>query len=246
MNAFEKHGVRNLSPSAINLWRACPALYVGKYLLKWRDDAWINAWWGDAVESGLASWLYKRDDGMALDAANRQWDSRAQGETSDEIEKKRATIGPALDVAKTLYADHPPPTSFQAWIECWLDGIPVPVRGKTDFQWPDKVDDTKVTGAMPSAPKAEHIGQLAVYAKATGKPVFVTYVTPKKGHRYEITPEMVAGGIQDMTETARTLMRFLSRVESGRDAITLLPANIDDFRWNDTLRTYLNAERMAA
>ena len=73
MNAFERHGIRNLSPSAINLWRANPALYVGKYLLKWRDDAWLNAWWGDAVEAGLASWLYKRDNALALDAARRQF-----------------------------------------------------------------------------------------------------------------------------------------------------------------------------
>lgn len=246
MNAFERHGIRNLSPSAINLWRANPALYVGKYLLKWRDDAWLNAWWGDAVEAGLATWLYKRDAALALDAARRAWEGRTMGEVSEEIDAKWAEVGPALDMAKTLFPDHPPPTSFQAWVECWLDGIPVPIRGKTDFQWPDAVDDTKVTGRLPSEPKPDHIGQLAIYARATGKPVFVSYVTTKKAARYAITPEMVADGLAAMTETARTLMQFLGRVRDGHDAITLLPTNPDDYRWNDTLRERMNAERMAA
>ena len=70
--AFDRHGIRHLSASALNLWKSDPALYAGKYLLRWSEDAGPNAWLGSAVEAGLTAWLYKRDIATAKEAAERR------------------------------------------------------------------------------------------------------------------------------------------------------------------------------
>lgn len=247
-DAFSKHGIRHLSPSSLALWRTDSALWVGRYLLRWQDPAGPYAWLGSAVEAGLSSWLYKRDPEQAKAAAEQEWLNKTQGDVSDDVEVAHVRLLPMLDQAIKAFADKPLPTSTQAKVECWLDGVPVPLLGYTDFEWPEAIYDLKTTKQCPSSPRADHVIQMAVYweARARKKEVSLVYATEKKHAVYSVAHEDMEAALVDLAATARTLMRFLSRVQDGRDAITLLPADTTGYRWNDTLRTYLNAERMAA
>ncbi|MBK8246157.1 MAG: PD-(D/E)XK nuclease family protein [Gemmatimonadetes bacterium] len=247
--AFDRHGIRHLSASALNLWKSDPALYAGKYLLRWSEDAGPNAWLGSAVEAGLTAWLYKRDIATAKEAADREWLNRSQGDVSDDVEAVKARILPMLGMAiDATRGVNDTPTSSQARVECWLDDIPVPVIGFTDLEWPDSIVDLKTTKAMPSSPRPDHVAQMAVYWLARGreKSCSLLYVTDKKHAVYRLEPEDMERALDDLRSTARTLERFLSRVRDGHDAIALLPADTTGYRWSDNLRERLNAERMAA
>jgi hypothetical protein len=247
--AFDRHGIRHLSASALNLWKSDPALYAGKYLLRWSEDAGPNAWLGSAVEAGLTAWLYKRDIATAKEASEREWLNRSQGDVSDDVEAVKARILPMLGMAiDATRGVNDTPTSSQARVECWLDGIPVPVIGFTDLEWPDSIVDLKTTKAMPSSPRPDHVAQMAVYwrGRSREKSCSLLYVTDKKHAVYRLEPEDMERALDDLRATARTLMRFLARVHDGRDAIALLPADTSGYRWSDNLRERLTAERMAA
>jgi len=248
VNAFERHGIRNLSPSALGLWKNDPALYVGKYLLRWKDEAGPNAWIGNAVESGLTAWLYKRDLAAANEAAEREWLNKTQGDVSEDVEAVKARIAPTLAVAIQAVGQAETPTAAQARVECWLDGVPLPLVGYTDLEWPDAIVDLKTTKAVPSAPRPDHVCQMAVYWLARGreKGCSLLYCSDKKSAVHRLEPDDMEVALADMATTARTLERFLSRVRDGRDAITLLPADTSGFRWTPPLIEALNAERMAA
>ena len=248
MNGFERHGIRHLSPSALGLWKNDPALYVGKYLLRWKDDAGPNAWIGNAVESGLTAWLYKRDIATANEAAEREWLNKTQGDVSDDVEAVKARIAPTLAVAIQAIGQAETPTAAQAWVECWLDGVPLPLIGYTDLEWPDAIVDLKTTQAVPSVPRPDHLGQMAVYWLARGreKGCSLLYCSDKKFAVHRLEPDDMEAALADMATTARTLERFLSRVRDGRDAIALLPADTSGFRWTPPLIEALNVERMAA
>lgn len=248
MNAFEKHGIKHLSPSSINLWRSEPLLWCGRYLRRWRDDAGPNAWLGSAVEAGLNAWLYKRDLAMALPAAEMEWANKVQGEVSDEIDVSHARLPAMVERAIEAFTEHPTPTSYQAKVECWLDGLPVPVHGYTDWEWPEDIVDLKTTKACPSAPRPDHVMQVATYwqARSREKACRLVYVTEKKHATYLVEPDDMEAALKEMRLTALSLMRFLSRVHDGRDAIALLPADTTSYRWNDNLRALLDAERLAA
>lgn len=246
---FDRHGIRHLSPSALALWKSDPALYVGKYMLRWSDDAGPNAWLGNAVEAGLTAWLYKRDIAIAKEAADREWLNKSQGDVSEDVEAVKARIMPMLCMAiEATRGINDAPTSSQAKVECWLDGIPVPIIGYTDLEWADSIVDLKTTKAMPSTPRADHVTQMAVYwrGRDRAKSCSLLYVTDKKHAVYRLEPEDMERALDDLRATARTLMRFLSRVRDGHDAIALLPADTTGYRWSDNLRERLNAERMAA
>lgn len=247
-DAFAKHGIRHLSPSALALWRNDPALYVGRYLLKWQDSVGPAAWLGNAVEIGVASWLYKRDIAQAKAAAEMEWLNKSQGDVSDDVEVTHARLPAMLAMAIQAFGDRLVPTSTQARVECWLHGIPVPIIGYTDFEWAEDIVDLKTTKAVPSTPRADHLIQMAVYwrARSHDKACRLIYVTEKKSAVYLVEPDEMEVALVELETTARTLERFLSRVRDGRDAITLLPADTTGFRWTDDLRTQLNAERMAA
>lgn len=247
-NAFEKHGIRHISPSSLVLWKNDPCLWAGKYLRKWKDEAGPNAWLGNAVESGLSAWLYKRDMKGALDAATQEWSNKCQGEVSDEITVAATRLPAMLAMAVQGAGDRGIPTSTQAKVECWLDGIGVPCNGFSDFEWTDEIIDLKTTKAMPSSPREDHVAQMAIYwqGRQRKKVARLLYCTEKRTETYTIGDNELATALADMTVTARTLARFLDRVHDGRDALAMLPASTDGFRWNDNLRNLLAEERRAA
>lgn len=247
MNAFEKHGIKHLSPSSINLWRSEPLLWCGRYLRGWKDDAGPNAWLGSAVEAGLNVRLYKPDCGFddALVVAAQEWLNKTQGEVSDEIDAAHARLAPLLARAIEAFKDAPIPTSYQARVQCWLDDVPVPLSGFTDWEWPDAINDLKTTKACPSAPRPDHVMQMGVYWSARGreKACRLVYVTEKKHAVYTVEPSDMEAALAEMRASARALMRFLHHMPSGLAAVNALAGDTSSYRWTDNLRARLAADR---
>ena len=57
MNPFEKHGIKHLSASSLNMYAEQPAFWSLKYLLGFKEEGNAKMWCGSAVEAGLDLWL---------------------------------------------------------------------------------------------------------------------------------------------------------------------------------------------
>ena len=63
---FERFGIGHLSPSSLRLFRAEPACWIGRYMLKVPDEAGAGAWRGQAVEAGVDRLLFGFDTTEAV------------------------------------------------------------------------------------------------------------------------------------------------------------------------------------
>src|SRR5262245_7421068 len=88
IDPFEKHGLSHLSPSSLRLWRAEPAAWISRYLLRVRDDIGPAAWRGTAVEAGVDMLLFGNSPELAVTAMRTQWDFLAQGLVDPDAEKE--------------------------------------------------------------------------------------------------------------------------------------------------------------
>src|SRR5262249_40728251 len=162
----------------------------GKYLLKAPDEAGPGGWRGKAVEAGVDCLLFGRDTKIATEAMQRQWDNDAQGVIDDDAQEEYDALTGFLTQAMLAFASKPVPFERQAKVELQLPGIAVPLIGYADWVWPDHGTDLKTTWRVPTTPDPAHIEQAACYAMAHGVPFDLTYVSPKKWTRYEVTQQM--------------------------------------------------------
>jgi hypothetical protein len=122
----------------------------------------------------------------------------------------------------------------QIKIECWLDGLSIPLIGYVDFSFDTKDVDLKSTKAMPSKPKPDHVRQVSIYRHARKKAGSLLYVTEKKFAEYDVDNQMRDAAIDELTYTATSLARYLGRFDKSDDALRCLPIDRDNFRWSQT------------
>lgn len=235
MTPFEHHNIKHLSPSSLNLWRDQPALWAVKYLMRIRENMGAAVWRGHAVEAGLAHWLHTGDEDVSENKALDHFRFRHEeaGSPDDpDYDKELDAILPMLGEACKAFAGRKKPL-LQLRVEHWFDGLEVPVIGYVDFAFEDADYDLKSTHRCPSEPRPDHARQVALYTAARGKPGHLVYVTPKKHVSYPVEPEE---HLEAMRRDALSLQRFLDRVKNGSDALEMLPANLDHYRWSDETR----------
>lgn len=237
MNPFARHGIRHLSPSSLLTYQSNPAMWVGKYMFGWRDEAGPRAWVGNAVEAGLHSRIQGAAD--YVERAYNAFDMKAQGEISDDITEARAHIEPMLAQACEAYKGRIGPLVplYQVKCEWWIDGIEVPVIGYLDFEWPEQIDDLKTTLAIPSKPRPDHVAQIGMYMKARNKAAgSLLYVSPKRFAQYHVTMEQAEEELRALTRSARAIRHMLGMVRSPEDAARIFAPDFSDFRWNDATK----------
>lgn len=242
MNAFDRFGLRHLSPSSLNLWQSNPGLWALRYVGGFRDDAGPAAWRGRAVEKGLEAWLIRQDREQAYLSALGEFDNQALGLCDDDTDDERKLIEPMLDTAIAHCAGLPcPMMNAQAKVEVWFDDVPVPVIGFVDFVLEDGSHfDLKTTQRCPSTPRPEHARQVALYIEARQSPGSLLYVTAKRAETFNISDNERAMHIANLRRGALSLLRFLDRCETKSDAILSLPMNQDDFKWNELASNFLS------
>lgn len=236
-NPFEKHGIKHLSPSSLNLYGANAALWCGRYLLGWKDAFGPAASRGSAIEAGLDVWLFTRKGDEALARARDEFLNLTMGEASDEHEAERANVDTMLAQAMNATKDFPKPVARQIKIEYYANGVEVPILGYVDYAFPDFDLDLKTTKALPSSVKPDHGRQVSVYQAARKKPQKLLYVTGKKHATYDLTDNEAAVHLRDIDRLANSIRHMLRKADDAHDAARMFPIIRDDFRWSDTTLT---------
>lgn len=224
------HGITHLSCSSLNLWRASPGIWALQYLAKVKDAGGPSMWRGTAVENGLAAFLRKGDP---VATALTSFEMNAQGEASEEVDAERQMIGPMLE---QLTKWQPPSdlNATQLRIEHYLDDVSLPLIGYLDFAF-DGIDvDLKTTKSLPSVPRPDHVRQVSLYRAARGREGGLLYVTPKKFQFYPVDDDMMERSLNDLRSDAMSLIQFLARCNSVKDALSILPIDQDHFRYPKT------------
>lgn len=236
MTPFERFGIKHLSPSSLNLFQASPVLWAGRYLFKWQDDAGPAAKRGGAVEAGLDVFLWERDQEKAKRAALDNFALNTGGVVDDAHEKERAVIPPMLNHAIAALESTPTPLARQIKVECWLDGVDLPVIGYVDYSYDAFDQDLKTTHAIPSVLKGEHARQVSLYWRARKKPARILYVSKSKYSILGLDPEEAELHLIDMTRAARCLQHALSKVDTAQDFCRFYSPDFDNFRWSAQTR----------
>lgn len=228
---FERHGIDHLSPSSLRLFRECPAVWVGKYLLRAQDDVGPAAWRGTAVEAGVDQLLFGFDGAAAQRAMHTKWDALAMGQVDPDVAKEQDALDQFLVQAGVAFAGLPIPLQRQAKMTLELPGISVPVIGYCDWVWRDKGDDLKTTWRMPNSgqPNPAHTQQAACYSMHWGVPWSLTYVTAKRWVRYDITTGMAAEAWDQVIDTAHAVRSFLAHTSDGIDALSMIAPDYTSF-----------------
>lgn len=233
MNPFERFGIDHLSPSSLNLYAANPCMWVGRYLLQWKDEFGPAATRGSAVEAGLDSFLFQRDTEKAIQAAYQYFAANTNGLADEDHEAERSNLEPMVLQACAAMAKATPPNSRQLRIEHYVDGVEVPIIGYIDYLWEDHGVDLKTTRACPGSIKSDHGRQIATYSKAKGRPFRILYVTAKKYALYPMGNNESAMHLRDLERHARAVRHLLMKSESPQDAALFFAPDPSEFRWNE-------------
>jgi hypothetical protein len=237
MNGFEKHNIKHLSASSINLWTNAPDVWVAQYLFGKRGPMSAAAMRGicteDAVVATLTGQLQKAG---ALDQALEKFD-KFFPIADEKTTKERAMIEPCMELAlgeleQYGQPEFPEEGQEKISITAKTDDYEIPVIGFLDLVFPQHglVIDLKTTGRMPSTMSAEHQLQRAIYQKARGnQAVKFLYVSPKKTNLLE------DGDPSEILAKAKVqisrMEKFL-RAGNAQDIRDVIPVNPNTFYWN--------------
>jgi hypothetical protein len=237
MNGFEKHGIKHLSASSINLWTNAPDVWVAQYLFNKRSPLSAAAMRGICTEDAVVAVLTGDSEvAEAVKAAHDKFDKTFMV-GNEKTTKERNMIEPCMALAIDQLKEYGKPEfpeegQQKVSITAKTDDYEIPVIGYLDFVYPEHgvIVDLKTTGRMPSTMSPEHQLQRAIYQKARGnQAVKFLYVTPKK-------TSMLEDG--DPTELLNYAKKQISRLEkflragTKNDIKEVIPVNPNTFYWN--------------
>ena len=235
-NGFEKHNIKHLSASSINLWTNAPDVWVAQYLFGKRGPMSAAAMRGICTEDAVVAVLTGGDVAEALKAAHDKFDSTFPI-GNEKTTKERDMIQPCMALALDFLKDYGTPEfpeegQEKISITAKTDDYEIPVIGFLDLVFPAQgvVIDLKTTGRMPSTMSPEHQLQRAIYQKAKGnQAVKFLYVSPKKTNLLEDgdPSELLAKAKKQITR----MERFL-RSGNAADIAGVIPVNPNTFYWN--------------
>lgn len=242
---FERHGIDHLSPSSLRLFRENTAVWCGKYMLRAPDDVGPGAWRGLAVEAGIDRLLFGFDTAIAHRVMHDKWDELAQGLIEPDCIKEQEALDGFFLHAGVAFAGLPVPLQRQAKMTLDVPGISVPLIGYCDWLWVDKGDDLKTTWRMPDRgqPDPAHVDQVTCYSLHWGRPFSLTYCTPKKWTRFEVTPAMAAEAWDRVIETAHAVRSFLAHVSDGHDALSMIAPDYTSYYFRPAMTEAVRAAK---
>lgn len=240
----------HFSASQVNTFLDEPALWLLKEFRGYRSEAGPGAWRGSAIEQAMDVLVYNREapDEELMARVMDRFEDDAQGDLSDDTDREREKIKAYMDnlVPWARKLDWPKPDATQIKKEHWIDGVDDPLLMYLDYSWPDVVRDLKTTGRAPSFDKdtgyiknPSHVRQMAIYSKATGKPVELIYVTPTKDREpiiYRLSEEEIEIGMSEVRAALMAMQRLRRSGDFTRIAELFPPRDVTSFRWDDAAR----------
>lgn len=228
-----KDGKAHLSYSSLSKFRAAPNVWALSYLFRVKDDAGPAAWRGRAVEAGLDRLLWGEDMAAAEAAMRDEWLELTGGEVTEEIRSIAMDLTAFLKQAHAATKDMGTPLTRQTRVQIEIPGLDIPLIGYTDYRWGDKGLDLKTTLRMPSEPRPDHAEQMAIYAKATGLPFSLLYVTPKKWAIHETMDD--GSALESVFRTAHALVHAIKKADDPRDFMRMYAPDFSSFYWSPPL-----------
>ena len=233
-NAFERHNIRHLSASSVNLWNMQPAAWICEKLLLKPLGVGRAAHRGIAAEKGVAEGLLdpKKDVEECVKVALDHYDFFV--ERRFEADKEREAIPGIVETALAELRPYGPAVKTQQPVEWRCDGIDVPFIGFVDFCWDRHgiLIDLKTQLRLASDIKAGHARQVALYCtgKLANMDARLAYVTPKACAVYGL--EDPRAHLACLRRIALSLGRFLALSDDKEELAQLVTPDLDHFLWN--------------
>ena len=246
MNGWERHNIKHMSPSSLNMWAECPAAWLAKYGFGHKFKFGVAPQIGVIVEKVVAMALLEQstlDD--AIIQGQKEFNiSNALNTNQKEIDR----VDDIRSMSELAYAelkqygkpDFPLDGQHKIELVCNGDGWRLPVIGYLDFVYPDHgiVFDLKTTLRIPSAMSDAHRRQQAVYSKAMGNMgVKFLYVSPKKTSLLENENE--GESLAQIKAILNRQEKFL-RLGDAEQLKEFIPINTGSFYWSGEENARLN------
>jgi hypothetical protein len=218
------------SPSSLNLFAACPSMFVLERILKRRQPVGAAAHRGTAVEAGVAAGLADAALPIAdcVRIAEEKFRALMALCADPRREKVESGIGAMVERALVELRPYGPPSSAQGFIEWTPEGLKHPIVGYYDFAWDNHgiVVDLKTTEKLPSAVKPGHARQVALYTGGNleGR---LAYITPAKSAVYRL--EDVQAHRDALHRMALACERFLSLSDDPQFFVGITCPDLDAF-----------------
>jgi hypothetical protein len=222
------------SPSSLNLFCACPSLYVLERILGHRQPMGAPAHRGTAVETGVAKGLLAPDllASECIEAAKDKFNTLMAFNGDARREAYAAAIPGMVTRALEELRPYGIPSSTQGFVEWRPEGVEAPIVGYFDFEWEDHgiLTDLKTTEKMPSKIKTAHARQVALYARSDNYDARLTYITPAKRTTYQL--ENIKHHRETLRQIAIRVENFLGLSDDPNFFTTITAPDLESFYWS--------------
>lgn len=226
------------SPSSLNLFCACPSMFVLERVLGRRQPVGAPAHRGTAIEAGVAAGLMEPSKPVAecAEIALKKYDTITALLNDARRDDYRKTIPDMVEKALGELRPYGVPSRMQGFVEWKPEGLSAPIIGYFDFAWDDHaiIVDLKTTEKMPSAIKIAHARQVALYASSDNFDARLTYTTPKKVTTYQL--ENVRAHRAALHEIALRVERFLALSDDPQFFVGITAPDYESFYWGGPAR----------
>ena len=236
-SACERHGLKHLSASTLNLFQNAPGLFILEKLMGRRQPVGCAAHRGNAAETGIMHGL--NDPAASVEScqeiAVKEFDRLTALSGDPNREKERKNI--PLIVAQGLAELRPygRPSHYQHEILWQHPDMVLPMKGFIDFMFEDAgiIVDLKTTMRVPSEISESHARQVAGYgfAISDNMDLRLTYVSDKKAVTYRL--ENAKQHVEAMVKIAKSLENFLSISDDPKELAQYIAVDFGSFYWND-------------
>lgn len=227
--------LEHYSPTTLNLFAACPSMFVLEKIVGMRQPMGVPAHRGTAVEAGVSAGLFEPDRPVADCIALAQ--ARYAGLTALSGDPRReqyaADIPAMVQSALAELRPYGVPTAAQGRVEWRPEGLQAPIIGFFDFAWEQWgiLVDLKTTERLPSQIKISHARQVSLYAAGLSDNIDarLSYVTPKKRATYKL--ENVREHCAALHRMALACERFLSLSDDPEFFVSITSPDFESFYW---------------
>lgn len=236
-SACERHGLKHLSASTLNLFQNAPGLFILEKLMGKRQPVGCAAHRGNAVEAGIIMGLNDADVAVADCQAHavKEFDRLSALSTDHNREKERKGIPQMVEQGLIELRPYGKPSHYQREVLWEHPDLPLPMKGFVDLQWEEHgiLTDIKTTFRVPSEISETHARQVASYGYALSDNIDLrlTYISDKKAVTYRL--ENARDHLNAIIKVAQSLERFLSISDDPRELAKYVAVDFGSFYWSD-------------
>lgn len=236
-SACERHGLKHLSASTLNLFQNAPALFILEKLMGKRQPVGCAAHRGNAVEAGIIMGLNDADVAVADCQAHavKEFDRLSALSTDHNREKERKGIPLMVEHGLIELRPYGKPSHYQREVVWEHPDLPLPMKGFVDLQWEEHgiLTDIKTTFRVPSEISETHARQVASYGYALSDNIDLrlTYISDKKAVTYRL--ENAREHLNAMVKVGQALEKFLSISDDPRELAKYVAVDFGSFYWSD-------------